>query len=121
MRHEAAYTSDVLRALRLLKPTWIVHKHNDRMSAGLPDAFVISESGTTFIEFKRSPSEAPNILTLLTPAQERFLNKLEHLGTPYLILVRTPTRWRMYTLQGFVLDLPAAAKETAACLTTRLS
>jgi hypothetical protein len=118
VRSEASYTAEVLRELRLLKPAWIVVKNNDRITAGIPDAFVCRDDGRTlWIEVKRSPSKNPTLAGLrLSSAQALTLGKMRSLGVPHLILVRTPERWKVYGLDGFQIDLTSSAKEVCAWL-----
>lgn len=116
-KSESAYTSDVLAHIRKSNPNLVVVKTNDRTTAGIPDAFVCRDDGRTlWIEFKVSRASRPSILTLLTSAQRRTLEKMHALGTPYHILVRTPAVWKVYDVHGFTLDLTPSAKETAAWL-----
>lgn len=122
MKTESSYTSDVLRHVRQLRPEAIVWKLNDRTTASIPDAYIGVDGRSTWIEFKRSLTERPNIVRLLTPLQFRTLEKMKDTKLDVLVMVRTPSTWRVYTGNGgFHVDLTSSPKETAQWLINRLS
>lgn len=116
MKTEAAYTSDVLREVRKLRPDAYTTKTSDAITAGIPDFFICSDGRTLWVEVKRSLSKNPNVNTLLTAAQSRTLSKMAAQGVPYTVLVRTPDTWKAYDIHGFKVDLSPSAKDVAAWL-----
>ncbi len=116
MKTESSFTSEVLGHLRKLRPDYVVTKVSDRYTAGVPDAFFCRQGETVWLEMKRATSKAPNVNTLLTAAQTRTLTTMHRLGVPYYVLVRTPERWKVYDVTGFVMDLTPSSKETAEWL-----
>jgi hypothetical protein len=122
VKTESAYTSDVLRHVRTMRPEAIVYKINDRTTGGILDAYIGLNGLAAWVEFKRSESEAPNIERLLTPLQKQTLTKMYHASLDAYVLVRTPTLWRAYCYPGgFLRDLSSSAQETAQWLINRLA
>lgn len=91
---EATWTAALLKKVRLRFPTAFVQKLNLRIGAGIPDAVIVLNGHTVWVEFK-----GPK--TTITPLQKITMKKIHGAGAR-VIVVRFTGRGLEHTIHSCI-------------------
>lgn len=96
---ESQLTAKLVAHVRKHRPHAVVFKHNDRITAGIPDLSVTVNERTTWLEAKTEMNWPP------TKLQRRTMLRLRDVGLAfYLYFYKTHNRWRMAVIHPDYVD-----------------
>lgn len=87
---EATKTRDFLKSVKVKWSTSFAFKVNDRSTSGIPDAILVINGRTIWVEFKKC--HPLDVAKAVRPLQKEMLRRLHLSGAVALVLVFAPGR-----------------------------